>query len=349
MNKILKILLQNKKIVLTISVFVLLIVILAFFSNNNETKANGLLNVNGTSSSDSENKAEISNTSLFSTYEEYNGKIIKLFKDSDTFNFIDENNSILYSTTDSIDYFRMIDENNLVYITSSLNSATNTNINEIKYIDLQNQKEYSLYSSGKLFLEVSKGKICIVDGKEGTVLYGTKDSLKKYSLKSSVYKVIENKGRVFAINISVINNTIKSVVYALNENDFEKIIQCEGKVQDINVDYENDNLIYYVVESKNKDTKENQYIVNKKYIVNLSPSKKAEEVLSELSSNVISLKDKYISVDYTNKKIYLLNNNLSISSTIGILNSAALKSLIKESSDSSTLYYLNKSGYITKL
>lgn len=347
MNNILKTLLQNKKIVISGFVFVLLLLILAFFPKGKE--ANGLLSANGTTSSNSEDTS-ISNTSLFSTYEECDGNIITLFKGSDNkFNFLDLNNSLLYSTTDNIEYFRVIDEDNIVYLSTSLDITTNKYISEVKYVNLSSKTDISLHISEKLFLETYKDIIYIVDGKTGDVLVGNKDSLNKYSISNSITNVIENKGKVFATNISVINNTIKSTVYLLNETSFEKIIQCEGKVQDINVDYTNPNVIYYSTECINKTTKETEYVVKKKYLVNLSPNTQSEEELSWLTNNVVSIKDKYITIDYSNKKIYLLNNNLSVNSSIADINSEALKSSIKESSDGSSLYYLNKSGYITKL
>lgn len=347
MNNILKTLLQNKKIVITGFVFVLLLLMLAFFPKGKG--ANGLLSANGTTSSNDENTT-VSNTTLFSTYEEYKGNIITLFKGSDNkFNFLDLNNSLLYSTTDNVEYFRIIDEDNLVYLTTSLDVNTNKYVSEIKHVNLSSKTETTLYISEKLFLETYENIIYIVDGNTGDVLVGEKDSLNKYNISTSVNKVIENKGKVFAINISVLNNTIKSIVYLLDETSFEKVIQCEGKVQDINVDYTNPNVIYYSTENINKSTNKTEYIVKKKYLVNLSPNTDSEEELSWLTNNVVSIKDKYISIDYSNKKIYLLNNNLSVNSTIADINSEALKSTIKESSDGSLLYYLNKSGYITKL
>lgn len=347
MNNILKTLLQNKKIVIAGFVFVLLLLILAFFPKGKG--ANGLLSDNGTASSNSEEVA-VSNTTLFSTYEEYNGYIITLFKGSDNkFNFLDLNNSILYSTTDNVEYFRIIDEDNIVYLATSLDVNTNKYVSEVKHVNLSSKTETTLHISEKLFIEVYEDIIYIVDGNTGDVLVGKHDSLNKYNISTSVNKVIENKGMVFAINITVLNNTIKSTVYLLNEDSFEKVIQCEGKVQDINVDYTNPNVIYYSVENINKTTKEKEFIVKKKYLINLSPSTDSEEELSWLTNNVVSIKDKYISIDYSNKKIYLLNNNLSINSTIADINKEALKSSTKESSDGSALYYLNKSGYITKL
>lgn len=352
MNNIFKTLLQNKKIVIGGFIFVLLFLILAFFLNGK--KANSLLSINGTSSSNNtnENNSTIttSNQKLFSTYEEHNGTIIALFKDSnDKFNFFNSSDSLIYSTTDNVEYFKLIDTDNLVYLSTSLDTNTNKYISEVKHVNLSSKTTTSLHIAEKLFLEVSGDIIYIVDGKTGDVLVGKKDSFNKYSINSSVTKVIENKGKVFAINISVINNTIKSTVYLLNENDFEQIIQCAGKLLDISVDYNNSNLIYYCIEYTNMTTQEVKNVVKKKFLINLSPNTNSEEELSWLENNVTSIKDKYISIDYSNKTIYLLNNNLSVNTDIATIHKASLKSSIKESSDGSMLYYINQSGDITKL
>jgi len=352
MNNVLKTLLQNKKIVIGGFIFVLLFLILAFFLNGK--KANGLLSFNGTSSSNntSINNSDITASAkkLFSTYEEHNGSIITLFKGGNNeFNFFNSQNSIVYSTTDNVEYFRMIDKDNIVYLATSLDSTTNKYINEVKHVNLSSNTESSLHIAEKLFFEIDKDMIYIIDGHTGNVLVGKQDTFNKYSIDSSITKVIENKGNIFAINISVINNTIKSTVYLLNENSFEKIIQCAGKIVDISVDYNNPNLIYYSIESTNITTKEVEHIVKKKFLVNLSPNTNSEEALSWLNNNVIALKDKYISIDYSDKKIYLLNHNLSVNTDIADIHTESLKSSIKESSDGSLLYYINKTGNITTL
>lgn len=352
MNNVFKTLLQNKKIVIASFIFVLLFLILAFFPLGK--KANSLLSINGTSSSQDNNANNstitTSNQKLFSMYEEHNGTIITLFKDNDNkFNFVDANNAVIYSTTNNVEYFRIIDKDNILYLSTSLDINTNKYISDVKHVNLSSKTETSLHVAEKLFLEVYGDIIYIVDGNTGNVLVGKQDAFNKYSISSSVSKVIENKGQVFAINISVINNTIKSTAYLLNDNSFEKIIQCEGKILDISVDYNNSNIIYYSIEHLNKTTKKADIIVKKKFLINLSPNTESEEVLSWLTNNVTSIKDKYISIDYSNKKIYLLNNNLSINSSIADINKNSLKSSLKESSDGSFLYYLNKSGYITKL
>lgn len=343
MNNLFKRLFKNKKTVLIVSIIVLILIAsLAFFLNRE--RANSLFDretITGT-----EDNIKLT---TFSSYEILNDKVINLFKDSNnTFLFVDEEDNILYRTQDNIEYFRVFKDNSIVYLTSSLNTSTNKMLMEVKLVDLNTQTSTILHAGEKLFLDISTDYIYIVDGLSGNVLYGTDNNLYSYSLKTPISKVISNKGKVFAVNYTAINGTVRSTIYLLLDGKPEEVAVCEGKVQSISVDYANDNLIYF---SSNllHSNRQSDLVVYSKYLIDLSATSDDVTTYTNLNHNIISIKDKYLTIDKDTNTLVLLNNNFTKSKTLGYLHENMINSLLKESISGDSLYYINKSGHLTKI
>ena len=344
MNNLIKSLLNNKIIVITGSLIILLLIGLLAFSSKEEGANSSLNNISNEASGDT-NSTISSSDELLSSYEVYEDSIIYLIKDSQNkFSFRTDNNTLLYETEDNISYFRIFNSNEIVYITSSLNLNTNKNLSEVKIINLSDKSETLLYSGEELYFDVSKDTIYIINASTGDVMYGTDKNLRKYSLNRRIHKVISNKGKVFAINYSAINDTIRSIVYLLDEGVANEVIVTEGKVDSISVDYNNDNLIYY--SSKQLD---NTVSVYSKYILNLSASSDGTNSYPDLTSNIYSVKDKYLTIDKSTNELVLLNNNLSFSKKLSKIHNGALNSMLKESVDGEYIYYFDTNGNISKL
>lgn len=342
MNNSFKRLFKSKKTTLIVSLIVLmLIVTLAFFLNRK--RANGLFDgetIIGT---------ETIQLETFSSFDVTTDLLVKLFVDTNgEYVFIDNDNIILHKTKDNIEYFRLLKDGSIVYLASSLNVANNKDIVEVKLIDTLSNSVKVLHTGEKLFLEVVDDTVYIIDGLSGNVMYGTVDNLVSYSLNKPVSKVIENKGRVFAVNYTSINNTVRSIIYLLEDDTPEEVCIVEGKVQDISVDYNNDNLIYF--SSKQFNSNDNSdLVVYSKYLIDLSASETGFKKYTNLSHNIISIKDKYITIDKTDNSIVLLNSNFTKSKTIGYLHENMISALLKESPSGEFLYYINKSGQLDKL
>lgn len=344
MNNLIKNLLNNKTIVITGSLIILLLIGLLAFSSKEEGAHSSSNNISN-EVSDNASTTTSSVDGLLSSYEVYDDSIIYLLKDSQgKFSFRTDNNSILYETDDNISYFRVFNSNEIVYMTSSLNLTTNKNLSEVKIINLSDKSEILLYSGEELHFDVSKDVIYIIDAYTGDVMYGKDKNLKKYSLNKKINKVISNKGKVFAVNYSAINDTVRSIVYLLDEGVAKEVIVTEGKVDSISVDYNNDNLIYY--SSKQLDNTVNVY---SKYILNLSASSDGTNIHSDLTNNIYSVKDKYLTIDKSTNELILLNDNLYLSKRLSKIHEGTLNSMLKESSNGEYIYYFDTNGNISKL
>lgn len=343
MNNLIKNLLNNKIIVITGSLIILLLIGLLAFSSDEEG-ANS--SSNNTSNESINNNTTISSSdNLLSSYEVYEDSIVYLYKNSqDKFSFVTDNNTVLYETTDNVAYFRLFNSNEIVYIASSLNLETNKTLSEVKVVNISDKTEILLYSGEELYFDLSKDTIYIVEASTGNIMYGNTSNIKKYSLNKKIHKLISNKGNVFAINYSTINDTIRSIIYLLDEGVAKEVAVVEGKVDSISVDYNNDNLIYY--SSKQLDNTVNVY---SQYILNLSASSNGTNVYSDLTSNIYSLKDRYITIDKFTNEIILLNDNFSFSKKLSEIHKGSLNSMVKESSDGEYIYYFDTNGNISKL
>ena len=340
MNISFKQLFKKKNLIIAVSMIVLIFIGLSAFFLNRE-RANVLLNEDTTS--------DTTNDYIFSSYEVYKDKIIKLISNNGSFAFIDNENNALYTTSDNVEYFRILDDTSLIYITSSINVSTNKSLCEVKLIDLNTKEESILHSGEKLFLEASNDVIYIIDALNGNMLYGERNNLKSTSFKKPISKVLSSKGRIFAINYTIINNIIRSTIYSMVDNNIEEVAICEGKVQSINVDYNNDNIIYYSSLNINSLEDTSSIEVYKKYLIDLSATSSGLEKLDNLESNVISIKDKYIILDTESNALYLLNSNFVKIKRLAYVNENILMSMIKESSDSECLYFIDKSGSLNKI
>lgn len=342
MNNSMKRLLSNKKLIIIGSSIVLLTIgALAFFPNGE--KANGLFS-EGTIS-----EVEDSKLTLFSSYDIIGESTIKLFKDDKSnFVFVDDTNTALYKTKDNVEYFKILNKDTLVYLTTVLNTSTNKYVSDVKVVDIKAKTEKILHTGEQLSLGVANEIIYIVDNLKGDVLYGDDIKLSKLSLKNKAHKLVINKGKVFVVNHSVINDTIRSIVYLIDNGKAEEVIRTEGKVQSVTVDFNNDNLLYYSTDVLNSNGKGFTTHVKSKYIINLSPTESGEKSYPGLNSTVYSLKDRYLTIDSETREIILLNNNLTKSKVIGTLHENTLNSLIKESDSGEYLYFINSSGTLTR-
>lgn len=349
MNNLIKTILQNKVIVITGSLVVVVLIGLLAFSSKEEganVQSNNILNEQSSNtSSDNSNEIVSSRSDILSSYELADDFILYLFKDSSgKFSFIKGDNSVVYETTDNISYFRIFNSNEIVYMSKSLDLSSNRNLSEIKLVNLSDKSEKLLYSGEELHFDVSSNYIYIVNALTGEVKYGDGTNLKSYSLNKKIDKLISNKGRVFAVNYSAVNNNVRSIVYLLDTGIAQELTVTEGKVNSISVDYDNDNLVYYT--SKQLD---NTIKVYSKFIVNLSASSNGETVYSDLTGSIYSIKDKYLSIDSSTNEILLLNNNLYATKSLGKIHSGSLSSMIKESHNGESLYYIDTKGNVTKL
>lgn len=329
---------QNTKyVVIAVMIVLLLVGILAFSLIRG--RANPL--VEG---------SDVDNSIIFSSYEEYNGKLIKTFVDNGSSIFYDNDNNVIYNVDKSIDYFRILNENAIVYVASYLDSITNKYVSDVVFVNLESKTEEVLITKENLFLEVSKGSLYIVDAKNGKTLYGDKDNLKTRQLNKPISKIVCSRGKIFAINHTVVNNVVRSTIYCLTE-EVDNII-CPGKVQSVSVDYINDNIVYYYSLNLNNSISSDTSIksaIYKKYLLDLSASPSEPKVFYNLDSNVISIKDRYLCVDEKNNSLYLLNNNFEKIRKISSLHSNNLSSLLKVSTNGEHLYYIDSSGSLNKL
>lgn len=339
MNNQFKKSIKKKKYLLLSLVVLLVIGILAFSLLRG--RANVLL----------DEDTESNKTRIFSSYEEYNGSIIKLFVDKDVSTFFDMDDNEIYVAKTNVDYFRILDEDNVVYVSSSLNESTNRFVSDVVAVNIKTKEEVNLTSGEDLFLEVSDGSVYIINGLKGNVLYGKVDDLQEFSLNSPVSKVSSSRGKIFAINHTAINNVVRSTIYCVNDNTIETIV-CPGKVQSVSVDYNNDNIIYYASQNLNNSintTDSNSIVVFKKYLVDLSASASEPEAIYTLNSNVISIKDNYFSVDKETNSLYLLAGNFTKLKKVASLHENGLSSLIKVSTSGENIYFIDKNGVLKKI
>lgn len=338
MNNLFKQFKSNKKVLWIVLTVVLIITLsLAFFLTRK--KANSLISDKILEQSESEQ------LSLFSSYECINGSVIKLFENkSGSYVFIDEKGDKIYTTEDNVQYFRMLDEKSLVYVVSKFDSEANKISQEVKFTNLDNLNTVTIYSGENILLEVANGTIYILNYTNGDFLYGTFDNLSKSTIGKPISKVVCNKGHLFVINYSVINSLIRSTIYSIDNEKIEEVSLVEGEVQSITVDYDNDNLIYYSTSVLNSDSSGSKIFVYSKYLKDLSPNSSGLKRYTNLNSNIISLKDRYITLDTENNSVVLLNSNFSKVKVINYYHKDSLKSLIKESSNSEKIFFIDQSG-----